>query len=45
MFALEVHSHSGQQKVRKVYSKDKNSYAMFVDLKSYVKGMLTHFQQ
>ena len=28
-----------------MYSKDENSYVMFVDLKSYVKGMLTHCQQ
>ena len=28
-----------------MYSKDENSSAMFVDLKSYVKGMLTHCQQ
>ena len=27
-----------------MYSKDENSYVMFVDLKSYVKGMLTHYQ-
>ena len=30
---------------KKMYSKDENSYVMFVDLKSYVKGMLTHYQQ
>ena len=45
MFALEVYSNHGQQKARKMYSKDENSYAMFVDLKVYVKGMLTHCQQ
>ena len=28
-----------------MYSKDENSYVMFVDLKSYAKGMLTHCQQ
>ena len=28
-----------------MYSKDENSYVMFVDLKSYVEGMLTHYQQ
>ena len=30
---------------RKMYSKDENSYVIIVDLKSYVKGMLTHCQQ
>ena len=30
---------------RKMYSEDENSYVMFVDLKSYVQGMLTHYQQ
>ena len=32
-------------KGKKMYSKDENLYAMFVDLKSFVKGMLTHCQQ
>ena len=44
-FALEVHSNHGQQKARKMYGKYENSYEMFVDLKSYVKGMLTHCKQ
>ena len=44
-FALEVHSNHGQQKARKMWSKDENSYVMLVELKSYVKGMLTHCQQ
>ena len=43
-FALEVHSNHGQQKARKMYSKDENLYVMFVDLKNDVKGMLTHCQ-
>ena len=43
--ALEVHSNHGQQKARKMYSKDEDLYVMFVDLKSYVEGMLTHYQQ
>ena len=43
--ALEAHSNPGQQKARKIYSKDENSYVMFVDLKSFVKGMLTYFRQ
>ena len=34
-----------QQKARKMYSKDENLYVMFVDLKSYVEGMLIHCQQ
>ena len=45
MFAREVLTNHGQQKARKMYSKDENSYVMFVNLKSYVKGMLTHYQQ
>ena len=45
MFASEVHSNHGQQKSRKMYIRDKNLYAMIVDLKSYVMGMLTHCQQ
>ena len=45
MFALEVHPNHGQQKARKMYSKDENSHVMFVDLVKYVKGMLTHCQQ
>ena len=28
-----------------MYSKDENSYVMFVDLKSYVEGIVTHYQQ
>ena len=44
-FALEVHSNHGQQKARKMYSKDENLYVMFVDLKSYVEGIVTHYQQ
>ena len=28
-----------------MYSKYENSYVMFVDLKSCIKGTLTHFQQ
>ena len=43
--ALEVHSNHGQQKARKMYSKDENSNVMFVDLKSYVEGIVTHYQQ
>ena len=43
--ALDVLSNHRQQKARKMYSKDENSYVMFVDLKNYVKGMLTHCQQ
>ena len=30
---------------RKMYSKDENSYVTFLDLKSYVKGMLTRCHQ
>ena len=41
----KVHSNHGQQKARKMYSKDENSYVMFVDLKSYVKCLLTYCQQ
>ena len=44
-FALEVYSNHGQKKARKIYSKVKNSYVMFVDLKNYVKGMVTYCQQ
>ena len=44
-FALEVHSNHEQQKARKMYCKDENAYVMFVDLMSYVKGMLTYCQQ
>ena len=44
-FALEVHFNHVQQKARKMHSKDENSYVMFVDLKSYVKGVLAHYQQ
>ena len=29
----------------KMYTKDENSYAMFVNLKSYVEGIVTHYQQ
>ena len=28
-----------------MYSKDENSHVMFVDLKSYVEGSVTHYQQ
>ena len=45
MFALEVHSNHGQQKARKMYSKYENSYVMFVDLRSYVGGIVMHYQQ
>ena len=44
-FAWEVHSNHGQQKARKLYSRDENLYAKFVYLKSYVIGMMTHYQQ
>ena len=44
-FALEVHSNHGQQKARKMYSKDENLYVIFVDRKRYVEGMLTHYQR
>ena len=44
-FALEVNSNPRKQKARKMYSKDENLYVMFVDLKSYVKGLFTHCQQ
>ena len=27
---------------KKIYSKDENSYVMFVGVKGYLKGMLTH---
>ena len=40
-----IHSNHGQQKARNMYSIDENSYVMFVDLKSFEKGMLTHYQQ
>ena len=30
---------------KKIYSKDENSYVMFIDLKIYAKGMMTHYQQ
>ena len=43
--ALEVHSNHGHQKARKMYSKDENSYVRFVDLKSYVEGIVMHYQQ
>ena len=44
-FALEVHSNHGHQKARNMYSKYDKSFVMFVDLKSYVKGMLAPYQQ
>ena len=44
-FGLEVHSNQEQQKTRKMYRKEENLYVMFVDLKSYVNGILTHYQQ
>ena len=28
-----------------MYSKGDNLYVMFVDMKSYIEGMLTHYQQ
>ena len=33
------------EKARKMHIKDEYSYVMLVDLKNYVKGLLTHFQQ
>ena len=30
---------------KEMYSKDENSYVMFIDLKIYTKGMMTHYQQ
>ena len=39
------YSNHGQQKARKMYSKDENSYVMFVDLKSYVESIVTHYKQ
>ena len=44
-FALEAYFNYGQQKTRKMYSRDKNLYAMLEDLKDYVMGMLTRCQQ
>ena len=42
---MEVHSNHGHQRARKMYSKDENAYVMFVDLKSYVNGIMTKYQQ
>ena len=44
-FALEIHSNHGRQTAKKMYSRDESLYVMSVDLKSYVKVLLTHCQQ
>ena len=44
-FALEIHSNHGRQTAKKMYSGDERLYVMFVDLKSYVNGLLTHCQR